>query len=301
MTDLPVPLTQRRRRPRLAEEELRTAMYRAAQQLVYEMGVTVSLEDLGFEDVIRRAEVPRSSAYRLRPYKGDFVADLLAYLAGPNWLGTAAFDGETLKLSYRTVAENAHRLDRPEGRRAVVQETVRLAVAQNFKAIVESKEWHIYVALVATVRTTRDDTARTRITAALAASEAEFVRRMSEFYQQMLEVLGLRLRHPTVGPQHLATAGAAIVEGLALRKVLVDSALALPRKDLTEEQRGDVAKLQSYIDVAVPGPKLDGGTTDWSLAAVAFLGILDAIAEQDPDYTLPTAADQILPVDLDSP
>ncbi len=292
MPDLPTPVTQRRRRPRLPEQELRDAMYKAAQQLVYEMGVTVSLEDLGFEDVIRMAGVPRSSAYRLWPYKGDFVADLLAYLAGPNWLGTAAFDEETLKLSQKIVNDNAHLLDRPEGRRAVVQEAVRQAVAQNFKAIVTSSEWHIYVALVATARSTRDDAARAQITAALATSEVTFVRLMTVFYQRMLEQLGLRLRHPTVvGFQQLAVAGAAIVEGLALRKIMVDSARALPHKNLTEEQRGDITELQSYLDVAVPGPRLGGGTTDWSLPAVAFLGVLDAISEPDPEFTLAATPD----------
>lgn len=284
-SDLPVPVTQRRRRPRLAEKDLREAMYRAAQRMVYEMGVTISLEDLGFEDVIRAADVPRSSAYRLWPYKGDFVTDLLTYLAGPNWLGTAAFDNETVELSYRTVADNLDRLDTPQGRRSVLQEAVRLAAAQNFRAIVESNEFHIYVALVATARSARSDFARRNVTAALATSEIEFIRRMTGFYEDMMKVLGLRLRDPALGPQHLATAGAAVVEGLALRKILLECALALPSESLTSEQKEHVSKLASYINVQIPGPGLHG-TAEWSLPALAFLGILDALVEPDPDASL---------------
>ena len=259
-------------------------MYEAARQLVYEMGVTVSLEDLGFEDVIRRAGVPRSSAYRLWAYKGDFVADLLAYLAGPKWLGTAAFDQETVDLSHRTVAENVHLLADAAGRRAVLQETIRCAVAQNFKAIVESREWHIYVALVATVRTTRgDDAAHAQITFALAASEVEFVRRMESFYKDMFDVFKLRFKRPNIGFGHIATAGAALVEGMALRKVLLDSVLALPIAQMTPQQRDDVRHLQSYIDASSLGPSLTDGQAEWSLTALAFLGLLDAIVEPDPD------------------
>ncbi len=280
MTESPVPLTQRRRRPRLAEHDLRQDMYRAAQQLVYQMGVTISLEDLGFEDVIRMAGVPRSSAYRIWPYKGDFVGDLLTYLAGPNWLGTAAFDEQTVLDAESIVAENAHRLVDAGGRRAVLEETVRRAVAQNFSAIVESKEWHIYVALVATVQTTRDDNARANVTAALVNSEVHFVRRMSEFYERMMQILGIRLQHP-LGVDHMATAGAALVEGLALRKILLESAAALPEGNLTDDQRGNTERLRSYLDVVIVRPGLDGEPADWSLPALAFLGILDALREPD--------------------
>ena len=90
-------LPTRRRRERLSAETVRQRMIRAGADIVREHGVLISLEEIAMDDVVRRAEVPRSSAYRIWPYKGDFVTDLLMEFAGPNWMGTAAFDEQTLR------------------------------------------------------------------------------------------------------------------------------------------------------------------------------------------------------------
>lgn len=284
MSDLPVPLTQRRRRPHLAEQDLREKMFEAAQELVCEMDVKISLEDLGFEDVIHRAGVPRSSVYRVWPYRGNFVDDLLAYLAGPKRLGGAALDQETINLGIKIVEENQRFLADPVRRRALLQETVRQAVAQNFEAIFKSRDWHIYIALVATARTTRGDVnavGHTNITNALVRSEVHFVQTMENFYRVMFESFRLRFKYPNVGFAQIATAGAALVEGLALRKVLLEAAVALNSNHLTPEQNDDVQKLGSYIEVSAPGPSLTGGQAEWSLAALAFQGLLDALVEPE--------------------
>src|SRR5689334_2495490 len=91
-------VARRRRRQRIPAEEIRQRMFDAARRMVYESGVQISLEELSFEEVIQAAGVSRSSAYRIWPYKGDFVQELLCHLAGPQWLGTAAFDQETIDL-----------------------------------------------------------------------------------------------------------------------------------------------------------------------------------------------------------
>jgi hypothetical protein len=256
-------------------------MLAAARNLVFASGVTISLEDLSLEEVIRHAGVPRSSVYRIWPYKGDFVDDLLCHMAGPNWYGTSAFDQETIDLATKIVSDHQQELSTPEGRRAVVLEAARQAVLQNFRAIAASQDWHIYVALVATVRFTRDDAARTRIEEALADSEAMFLTRMADFYQLMAKALGFRLRNPNYSYQHLAAAGAALVEGIALRQILAEA----QRNSLTsrKRQQPDI-NLGGLISSPLPGPGIDGEPADWSLAAIAFLGIIDAFVEPDPDF-----------------
>ena len=250
-------------------------MFEAARQLVYALGVQVSLEELSFEQVIELAGVSRSSAYRLWPYKGDFVQDLLCDLAGPNWLGTAAFDQETIDLAANIVMSNGDKLDSPEGRRQVLLDAVREGVAQNFKAIVESREWHIYVALNASIRTAGDDESRLRIAAALQHSEMTFVDRMADFYSGMLKVLGLRFRNDSYTVQHMAVAGAAVVEGLALRRLITTAVDGAKRPPYVPDHGWSLGDL---LTANLPGPG-ESDAQHWSLAALAFLGIVDALTE----------------------
>lgn len=269
---------QRRRRQRIPADKIRKEMFEAARKLVYAQGVQISLEELSFERVIALAGVPRSSAYRLWPYKGDFVQDLLCDLAGPNWLGTAAFDQETIDAAKRVVSDHADKLRSQEGRREVLLEAVRVGVARNFRAIMESNEWHIYVALNASMGSTGDDESRLRIAAALQHSEMTFIDRMSDFYSQMLAALGLRFRNEAYTVRHLAMAGASVVEGLALRRLLVKAVDEAKRPPVVPEHGwtlGDV------LDPPLPGPG-DDTAEDWSLAAIAFLGIVDIMSEPAP-------------------
>jgi AcrR family transcriptional regulator len=272
------PAAAPRRRRRIPAAEVRGKMLAAARELVYATGVTVSLEDLSLEDVIRRAGVPRSSVYRIWPYKGDFIDDLLCHMAA-SLAGAAAFDPQTPDLVRKVITDHLDLLATAEGRRALMLETIRQGLAQNFSALVDSREWHIYIALVATAGPARDDQARDRIKQALGASEEAFLGRAGEFYRQMGQVFGLRLRYPAFGYDHLASAAASLVEGLALRHILARALVGAP--DSGQPPRSALS-LGDIISTSRPGPGIDGTPADWSLAATAFLGILDALTEPDP-------------------
>src|SRR5674476_636519 len=70
-----------RRRQRISDGETEQRMLEAALALVESQGLTVSLDHLSLENVIARADVSRSSAYRRWPYKDLFLADLLVAVA----------------------------------------------------------------------------------------------------------------------------------------------------------------------------------------------------------------------------
>ena len=82
MVDSRAPTGLARRGHRLPEDETEQRMLRAALAMVNRNGLTVSLEHISFEDVIREADVSRSSAYRRWPRKDLFFGNLVLELAG---------------------------------------------------------------------------------------------------------------------------------------------------------------------------------------------------------------------------
>ena len=84
-------------------------MLDAGRELALEAGAALTIEHLRLEEVIQRARVPRSSVYRLWPYREEYTDDLLCYLAG---LGAGSadrpvFDPETFTVIKQVLAENA--------------------------------------------------------------------------------------------------------------------------------------------------------------------------------------------------
>lgn len=272
----PRPGTTRRRRPRLAANEVRERMFEAAKELLRTHGVLVSLEEITLEEVVRTAGIPRSSAYRIWPYKGDFVADLMIHLAGPEtWLGTAGFDQKTLLVACDVILEHWHRLDSEEGRRAVVREAARQALEQNMISVAESIEWEVYVALVATARGNSQDESRQELTAVLKQTEITLVGIMAEFYEAIFDGVGLQLRDEALTYGHLAIAGASVVEGIALRAMMIQA---------TDDSESN-GLLEGLINTPVPGPGIDGNQTDWTIAGWAYLAILEAAVVPTPGWS----------------
>ncbi|WP_448630675.1 hypothetical protein [Cellulomonas soli] len=78
---LPTLPTGPSRRPRRTDADTRARMLTAALDQLAEQGVSVGLDGLLLEDVIRRADVSRTSAYRRWPTRDAFLADVLLEVA----------------------------------------------------------------------------------------------------------------------------------------------------------------------------------------------------------------------------
>ena len=267
---------------RVPAEEVRHRMLEAGRELALEAGAALTIEHLRLEEVIQRARVPRSSVYRLWPYREEYIDDLLCYLAGVgNWFNDRpVFDPETVTVLKQVVEDNRELISRPGGRRAVLCEVVRLTVAQNYSALTDSSLWRLHMALSATLGSTRSGEARQKIAAAL--EEAQRVSRESlvAVFDFLAVELGLRMRDPAATVEHMQLAGGLLVQSVALRNVQVRAAL-------DGDNAGEAAHVDALLNVPLPGPGLDGQPAEWTLAAFAYMGVVDAFIELDPDFTPP--------------
>jgi hypothetical protein len=260
-------------------------MLDAGRELAEEAGAALTIEHLRLEEVIQRARVPRSSVYRMWAYREDYTEDLLCYLAGPgsSFADRTVFDPETVTVIGQVLRENTHLLGTPDGRRSLMCEVVRLSVARNYTALSESLPWRLQMALMATLGSTRSGMARRRIAAALEDSQRRSRESLVAVLGQLTQVLGLRLRDRAYTLDHVQLAGGLVVQSLALRNVQVQAALDGAGLD----GASDTAMVNVLLNGPVPGPGLDGKPAEWTLAAFAYLGVLDKFLELDPDFTPP--------------
>lgn len=267
---------------RVPAEEVRRRMLEAGRELAIESGAALTIEHLRVEEIIQRARVPRSSAYRMWPYREEYIDDLLCYLAGAgNWFNDRpVFDPETFTVLKQAVEDNRELIGSPEGRRALLCEIVRLTVAQNYAALTESGTWRLHMALSATLGSTRSGEARQKIAAALEESQRVSRDSLVAVFGFLAQELGLRMRDPAATIEHMQLAGGLLVQSVALRNVQVQAAA-------DGDDSGEAAVVDTLLNVPLPGPGLHGQPAEWTLAAFAYMGVVDAFIELDPDFTPP--------------
>src|SRR5229473_1330094 len=95
---------------RVTAEEVRQRMLDAGRELALEVGAALTIEHLRLEEVIQRARVPRSSVYRIWPYREDYIDDLLCYLAGEgSWFSDRpVLDPVTFVVAQKAIVDNTH-------------------------------------------------------------------------------------------------------------------------------------------------------------------------------------------------
>jgi len=277
---------------RVPAEEVRQRMLDAGRGLALEAGAALTIEHLRLEEVIQRARVPRSSVYRLWAYREEYIDDLLCYLAGEgSWFsGRPVLAPETSSVLRRVLAENKQLLATMEGRRALMLEIVRLTTVRNYDALTESTTWRLHMALVATLGSTRSGEARKRIAAALEDAQKQSRESMVALLSYLMGALGLRLRDPAYTLDHVQLAGGLLVQSLALRNVQVQAALGeggAGDGQAAPDAPQEAKEVRALLNFPVPGPSLGGEPAEWTLAARAYLGVLDTFVELDPDFTPP--------------
>ena len=283
---------------RVAAEEVRQRMLDAGRALALEAGAALTIEHLRLEEVIQRARVPRSSVYRMWPYREAYIDDLLTYLAGPGsyFSDRPVNDPDTSAVARKVVAGHAHLLATPEGRRSLLCEVVRIACTHNYDELSASMPFRLHMALLATLGYTRSSAARRRIAAALEDSQLRSRESIVALLRTLTHVLGLRLRDPSYSLDHVQLSGGLLVQAMAMRNIQVRAVLApdggtVPDGDEDEDGDGPALAEPRYVNdllnAPLPGPGLDGQAAEWTLVSYAYLGIVDAFLEPDPDFKAP--------------
>jgi hypothetical protein len=286
---------------RVPAQEIRQRMLDAGRDLALEAGASLTIEHLRLEEVIQRARVPRSSAYRVWPYKEDYTDDLLCYLAGAgSWFSDrTVLSPETPAVLRQLITGNQRLLASAEGRRALLREVVRVTADANYRALSDSLQWRLHMALMATLGSTRTGLARRKIATALEAAQARSREALVALFDIVAADLGLRPRAPALTVEHMQLAGGLFIQSLALRNVQVQAALEGEEADSPAGTIGDgtaypgqdaVRHVDGLLNAAVPGPGLHGETVPWSLAAFGYLAMVEAFVELDPDFVPPGAA-----------
>jgi hypothetical protein len=287
---------------RVPAQEVRQRMLEAGRDLALEVGAALTVEHLRLEEVIQRARVPRSSAYRMWPYREDYLDDLLCYLAGAgSWFSQrTVLDPATLELATGILDGHQHLLATPEGRRALMREVVRVLTIRNYESFSASAPWRLHMALASTLGSTRTGASRRQVAAALEDSQRRSRESIVAVFGYLCQTLGFRMRDPAWSASHLHLAGGLLVQSMALRNLQVQAALgpgadggagAGPEAEAEAEAgpRADAALVDTLLNTPLPGPGLDGAPGQWTLCAFAYLGLVEAFIELDPDFVPPAA------------
>ncbi|MEU7872635.1 hypothetical protein [Dactylosporangium sp. NPDC049140] len=249
-----------RRRRRLSDEETRARMLRTALETINRTGLAASLDHIRFEDVIRDADVARSTAYRHWPYRDLFLGDVIKELART---ATPEILADEVALIRQILAEHADWLRTPAQRHALMLEMIRRLALLDFQTVLASPGWRTYLALHATFSGLADGELREQVRAALAEAEAGHTALVAEAWRQITTLLGYRLRPQLdAGFDTLATLLAATMHGLVL------SALATP---------------EIATRVTMTSPPGAAGTQPWSLPAIGIATVAMGFLEPDPD------------------
>jgi AcrR family transcriptional regulator len=227
--------------------------------MINRAGLSVSLDHISFEDVIRDADVARSTAYRHWPHKDLFLSDLIIELAQHADLSIIT---DEIALIRQVLAEHLDWLETPQQRHSLILELIRRLTLLDFESVLNSPRWRTYLALHATFSSLTDDTLRARVQAALTQAEAIRTAQIADAWRQLAGLFGYRLR-PELDTSFdtLATLLSATLRGLVI------TALANP--GIAEHR-------------TVASPPGAAGKESWSLPAISIASIATAFLEPDP-------------------
>jgi hypothetical protein len=247
-------------RPRADIDGMRSKVLRSATEHVEAVGLSLGVDAALIEKLSADAGITTAQFAQIWPSADAFLTDLLCELANQAQIDRA--DSETLVSTWQYLSLRVNDLYSLEGRRRVLIDVIRSAAEYNFEAVTGSSKWRTYAGLSVTILSWPEGEARTRVLDALQASELSFVETMESFYRNVLPTIGYRLKPAFKNDyQPFVVAAASVIEGLGIVRPTVPGLV------------------EAHFDLPV-----EGGTEEWSVASLAFMGVVDAFIEPDPAF-----------------
>ena len=247
-------------RDEVASLDVRTRVLQSASEYVDAVGLTLGADARLITLLTAEAGVTSKQFTKVWATPDAFLTDLFCELANQAQIDRA--DTETLLTTWQYISMRSDDLRSAEGRRSVLIDVIRTAAEYNFSVVAASLRWRTYAALSTTVLSWPEGPARTRVIDALRASELSFVETMESFYRNVLPTLGFHLKPEFNNDyQPFVIAAASVVEGLGIVR----------------------ATVPALVEAHFTFPSASGPET-WSVAALAFIGVLDAFVEADPAF-----------------
>ena len=226
-------------------------------------GLSLGLDQVRFEDVVRAADVSRTSAYRRWPAREQFVEDVLVELArGVDLVGVPVVVGER---AANLLAGHPDDLRSPAGRHELFVELVRLSFQADLEAMVASAHFRTYLALRHGFAQAAAPGLRERIATALAGSERRSVARGVAVLVGATGALGIRLAPPLVAPDGFEQ----------LARSIVATSLGFVAEAVTDRGLLSIVHTAVAFGTTRPAP--------WTVPAFALTSLVLGHLEPDPD------------------
>ncbi|WP_182112212.1 MULTISPECIES: TetR/AcrR family transcriptional regulator [unclassified Actinotalea] len=252
----------------MSDAETEQRVLAAALDVLADQGITVGLDGLRFEEVIRAADVSRTSAYRRWPSREAFLDDVLLQLARGSELPHI---GEQVQAEAAPLLSPGWSdLTTAAGRHDLFVELLRLAFAADVGATFASPQFQTYLALRAAFLGVPSEELRTALAEALVRSERRAVARGRAIIAGAAHLFARRLVPPLAGDEGydvVARTISAATNGFVVAG-LADPAL--------------------IHDTRALAPYGSTRTADWSVPVLALAGIVLGHLEDDPDAPVPT-------------
>lgn len=238
-------------------------MLDAGQQLVIEAGgLHPGLTHIGFEEVIRQAQVTRSSAYRIWSSKEDYYSELLLALAARFDRSNLGFEKELAAIAIGEIAARIASLTTEQGRHDLLLDICRKSGSAYYLRATTSIEWRNYTVLNSRL-VAMDDATYEAIKQQSAPTNHEFDAKMASLIVQLMLALGLKLRSGVPSPDVVLQLAGSTVDGLVLRGLSVPDQVNLT------------------VEGAFHG---QSGSAVWTLPGLAFASTTLSLVEPDPEW-----------------
>jgi hypothetical protein len=247
---------------RQSREELRARLVEEGREILLTEGLEAGSSNLTFNRVFKRVEAKTgmritnaSVIKRIWENQADFQADVLVTIARD--------EARRAQGSGQRVIALLGSLDMttPDSRARALREVCRVEGNASSTAIDQATNWPLWISVVAMATTAARPDIQARIKAALADGYVSVTTFWSENFIALIDVLGLRIRHPWSMDQ-FSMAAIAYAEGCALRQLVSDHA---------------------EIMIRPTGPNEED--QEWSLFAVGLEALVHQFLEADPEFT----------------